>query len=92
MPAKQMARPLSTAQRNRLPDRDFAFTRKRKEPLNDADHVRSAIRRFEQVTGVSDAERDAAWKKIKAAARKHDIEMSHSSWRELFEDGKPPRK
>ncbi|MEA2646536.1 MAG: hypothetical protein QOE92_1619, partial [Chloroflexota bacterium] len=29
-----MARPLTTAQRNRLPDRAFAFTKKRKEPLN----------------------------------------------------------
>jgi hypothetical protein len=86
-----MARPLTTAQRNRLPDRAFAFTKKRKEPLNDADHVRSAVARFDQVTDVTNAERDAAWRKIKTAAKKHGVELGESSWRELFKDGKPAR-
>jgi hypothetical protein len=40
-----------------LPDTVFAFPNQRKEPLTDAQHVRNAVARFDQVTGVSDAER-----------------------------------
>ena len=69
-------------------DQQFAFPKERKEPLSDARHVRNAIARFEQVEGVSDAERTAAWRRIKAAARKFDIEIEASSWRDLFKDGK----
>ena len=78
--------PLSTKQKNDLPDSAFAFEKARKEPLVDADHVRNAISRFDQVKGVSDAERDAAWRRIKAAAKKHDVEVSEKSWRELMKD------
>jgi uncharacterized protein DUF6582 len=62
---------------------DFAFPKERKEPLTDASHVRNAISRFNQVKGVSDAERDAAWKRITAAAKKFDVEVSETSWREI---------
>jgi len=68
---------------SRLDDSDFAFPRERKEPLSDASHVRNAISRFDQVEGVSDAERDEAWRRIKAAAKKFDVEISESSWHEL---------
>ncbi|HEY8864756.1 MAG TPA: DUF6582 domain-containing protein, partial [Candidatus Dormibacteraeota bacterium] len=51
--------------------------------LNDAGHVRNAIARFDQVEGVSDAERDAAWRRIKAAAKRFGVEVEASSWREL---------
>jgi hypothetical protein len=78
---------MSTAQRDRLKDSTFAFPKERKEPLNDAGHVRNAIARFDQVEGVSDAERDAAWKRIKAAARKHGVEVEAKSWRELMKGG-----
>ena len=61
---------ISTAQKDRLKDSQFAFPKQRKEPLTDARHVRNAIARFDQVEGVSDAERDEAWKRIKAAARR----------------------
>jgi hypothetical protein len=40
------------------------------------------------VEGVSDAERDAAWKRIVAAAKKYDVEVSESSWRDLAKGGK----
>jgi hypothetical protein len=60
----------------------------RKEPLVDARHVRNAIARFDQVEGVSDAERDRAWKRIVAAAKKFDVEVAADDWRELFEGGK----
>lgn len=83
---------LSTADQNRLPAKAFAFTRRRKEPLTDAKHVRNAIARFDQVEGVTDAERDRAWKKIRAAAKKFDIELSAENWRELFSGGKAKKR
>jgi hypothetical protein len=79
---------MSTAEKDRLPDKEFAFPKERKEPLTDARHVRTAIARFDQVEGVSDAERDKAWKRIKAAARRYDIEVSEKSWRDLAKGGK----
>jgi len=69
-------------------DEEFAFPDERKEPINDAAHVRNAIARFDQVKGVSDAERDRAWKRILSAARKFDVEVSADDWRELFRGGK----
>jgi hypothetical protein len=79
---------LSTAEQDRMPDSEFAFPRERKEPLTDARHVRNAIARFDQVEGVSDAERDEAWKRILAAARRYDVDVSESGWRELAQGGK----
>jgi len=80
---KKRAPGLSTAEKNDLPDSAFAFPKERKEPLTDARHVRNAIARFDQVEGVSDAKRDRAWKRITSAAKKFDIEVSESDWREL---------
>jgi hypothetical protein len=74
---------LTTDTRDDLDDKAFAFPKARKEPLENASHVRNAIARFNQVKDVSDAERDAAWKRIKAAAKKFDVEVSESSWREI---------
>ena len=74
---------LNEAQRDRLDEDQFAFPKERKEPLNNASHVRNAIARFNQVEGVSDAERDEAWKRIKKAAKKYDVEVSEKSWHEL---------
>lgn len=51
---------MSTAEKDKLPDKEFAFPEQRKEPLTDARHVRNAIARFDQVEGVSDAERLAS--------------------------------
>lgn len=80
---KQSPGELSTNKRNSLAKETFAFPKERKEPLNNASHVRNAIARFDQTKGVSDAERDAAFKKIKAAARKYGIEVPETSWRNL---------
>ena len=74
---------MSTAEKDRLYDTQFAFPDQRKEPLNDAAHVRNAIARFDQVEGVSDAERDEAWKRILRAADRFDVEVGARSWREL---------
>jgi hypothetical protein len=79
---------LSTAEQNRMSDDAFAFPKERKEPLSDASHVRNAIARFDQVEGVTDAERDQAWKRIQSAARKFDVDVSADDWRELFVGGK----
>ena len=66
----------------------FAFPKQRKEPLVDASHVRNAVARFDQVEDVSDADRDEAWRRIKSAARKYDVEVSADDWRELAHGGK----
>jgi len=74
---------LSEKQRDDLDEDQFAFPKERKEPLNNASHVRNAIARFDQVEGVSDDERDAAWRRIKKAADKYGVEVSEKSWHEL---------
>ena len=73
--------------RDKLTNRDYAFPKQRKEPLEDASHVRNAVARFDQVQGVSDAERDEAWKRIETAAKKFRVDLNERNWREL---GKPP--
>jgi hypothetical protein len=79
---------MSTAEKDRLPDKEFAFPKERKEPLSDARHIRNAIARFDQVEGVSDVERDRAWKRILTAAKRHGVEVSEASWRDLAKGGK----
>jgi hypothetical protein len=79
---------LSTAEQDRLKTGDFAFTKERKEPIHDAAHVRNAIARFDQVEGVSDAERDQAWRRITAAAKQFGVDVSEDNWRDLFKGGK----
>ncbi len=74
---------LDTEKRDDLSTGNFAFPKQRKEPLEDASHVRNAIARFDQVEGVTDEERNEAWKRIKAAAKKYDVEVNEGSWREL---------
>ena len=76
----------------RIPPRtSFAFSKKRKEPLSDARHVRNAVARFDQVEGVTVAERDAAWRRIRAAARKYGVEIHVRGWRQLMKGGKTGR-
>jgi hypothetical protein len=74
---------LNQEDRNELSGRQFAFPKQRKEPLEDASHVRNAIARFSRVKDVTDAERDEAWKRILAAAKKFDVEVNESDWREI---------
>jgi len=78
---------MSTAEKDDLASSEFAFPKERKEPLTDARHVRNAIARFDQVEGVGDAERDQAWKRIKAAAKRYDVDISASDWRDLAKGG-----
>jgi hypothetical protein len=83
---------MSTAEKDRRDDEEFAFPAERKEPLTDARHVRNAIARFDQVEGVSDAERDQAWKRILAAAKHYDVDVSASDWRDLAKGGKDRKR
>ena len=78
---------LSSKERRELPDSAYAFPDKRKDPLTDARHVQNALARFDQVQGVSDAERDQAFANIQAAARHYGIDVAEKNWREL---GKRP--
>lgn len=89
--AAKRSRGLSTRQQDRMRSTTFAFPKERKEPLNDAAHVRNAIARFDQVEGVSDAERDAAWRRIRAAARKFGVDVNARGWRQLMRGGKTGR-
>jgi len=66
-----------------LPDTVFAFPKQRKEPLTGATHVRNAIARFDQVTGVSDEDRKLAFANIQKATKYYGIDMSETDWRQL---------
>jgi hypothetical protein len=66
-----------------LPDTAYAFPKQRKEPLTDARHVRNAVARFDQVTGVSDADRALAFANIQKAAKHYNVDLSEATWREL---------
>ena len=83
---------ISTSEENRMSDQEFAFPKQRKEPIHDARHVRNAIARFDQVEDVSDADRDAAWKRIKAAAKKFGVDVEAKDWRELVRGGRTGRR
>ena len=77
------ARDGSDSSRAKLPDSAFAFPKERKEPLTDAAHVRSAIARFGEVRGVSEAERAQAFANIKAAAGYFGITLKATGWHDL---------
>lgn len=74
---------LNAEKRKDIDDAQFAFARQRKEPIENASHVRNAIARFDQVEDVTDSERDAAWKRITVAAKKFGVEVHETSWNEL---------
>lgn len=78
---------LDTNDRKDLPDSVYAFPKQRKEPLTDADHVRNALARFDQVKGVSDEDRDTAFANIKKAAKHYDVDVEEDDWHDL---GKKP--
>jgi hypothetical protein len=74
-------------ERRDLPDSVFAFPGRRAEPMTDATHVRNALARFDQVQGVSDAERDQAFANIQKAAQHYGVQMSETNWRQLGKRG-----
>lgn len=66
-----------------LPDSVFAFPKQRKEPLTDAQHVRNAVARFDQVIDVSGEDRALAFANIEEAAKYYGIDLSETSWKDL---------
>jgi len=76
---------LTTKEKNDLPESVFAFPKQRKEPITDAEHVRNALARFNQVKGVSDADREVAFANIKKAAQHYGINVEEETWQQLGE-------
>ncbi|MFY9681666.1 MAG: DUF6582 domain-containing protein [Candidatus Sulfotelmatobacter sp.] len=70
---------LTKPTRDRISTSNFAFPKQRKEPLENAAHVRNAAARFDQVEDVTAAERRAAWKRIEAAAKRYGVELKKSA-------------
>ena len=75
--------PESPKTRGTLPETVFAFPKQRKEPLTDAQHVRNAVARFDQVLDVSDADRELAFVNIEKAAEYYGVNLSETNWHEL---------
>jgi hypothetical protein len=69
---------LTKPARDRISASKFAFPKQRKEPLENASHVRNAVARFHQVKDVTEAERRAAWKRIQSAAKRYGVELEES--------------
>ena len=65
----------------------FAFPNERKEPLTDAEHVRNAVARFDQVIGVTDEERALAFANIEKAASYYGVNLSETSYGQSVSDG-----
>ncbi len=78
---------ITEKKREKLSDSQFAFPKERKEPLTNKRHVQEALARFDQVKGVSDAERKQAFQRIKRAAKKFGLNVEEKNWHAL---GKRP--
>lgn len=66
-----------------LPDNVYAFPKHRKEPLTDAQHVRNAVARFDQIINVSDADRALAFANIEKAANYYKVNLAETSLHDL---------
>jgi hypothetical protein len=51
--------------------------------LTDAQHVRGAVARFDQVIDVSDEDRALAFANIEKAAKHYNVDLSEASWHDL---------
>jgi Family of unknown function (DUF6582) len=80
MPSTEYGKIHNRAER---PESVFAFPQQRKEPLTDASHGKNVLARFDQVEGVSDADRELAFANIKKAAQYYGVDVKENSWREL---------
>ncbi len=69
--------------RSNLPGTVFAFPKQRKEPMTDAQHVRNAVARFDQVLDVSAEDRALAVVNIEKAAKYYGVNLSETNWHEL---------
>jgi len=69
--------------RSDLPDTVFAFPKQRKEPMTDAQHVRNAVARFDQVIDVPETDRAVAFANIEKAAQYYKVDLSETNWHQL---------
>lgn len=69
--------------RSNLPDSVFAFPHQRKEPMTDAQHVRNAVARFDQVIDVPEDDRALAFANIEKAARYYNVDLAETEWHQL---------
>jgi hypothetical protein len=81
--------PSDATTRSNLPETVFAFPKQRKEPMTDAQHVRNAVARFDQVLDVSDDDRALAFANIEKAAKYYSVNLSETNWHQL---GKHPNQ
>jgi len=73
---------LTTAKRDRLRDSSFAYIDKDGErhlPINDESHARNAIARFDQTDFEDNKAKYSAARRVMAAAKRHDIDVSPDS-------------
>ena len=73
---------LDTKARDKLRSSQFAYVDSKGGehlPINDEEHIRNAMARFNQTDFESAAAKERARRKIVAAAKKHDIEVSDDS-------------
>ena len=73
---------LTTRARDKLQSSQFAYVDSdggEHLPIHDESHIRNAMARFNQTEFESIAAKERARKKIVAAAKKHDIEVSDDS-------------
>jgi uncharacterized protein DUF6582 len=73
---------LDTRAREKLRSSQFAYVDSKGGehlPINDEEHVRNAMARFNQTAFESKTAKDRARRKITAAAKKHGIEVSKDS-------------
>jgi hypothetical protein len=82
--SQQFSGALDAAEVDNLPGSAFAFPGSRKEPLVSASHVRTALARFDQVQGVTDADRALAFANIRQAAPYFRRGRDGNSWRDLM--------
>jgi hypothetical protein len=73
---------LDTEDREKLSTRDFAYVDSEgneKLPIHDESHVRNALARFNQTEFETKAAKERSRKKILAAAKRFDIDVSEDS-------------
>ena len=73
---------LDTKSRDKLRSSQFAYVDSKGGehlPINDEEHIRNAMARFNQTDFESATAKEQARRKIVAAAKKHDIEVSDDS-------------
>ena len=73
---------LDTKDRNKLRKSQFAYVDSKGGehlPINDDEHIRNAMARFNQTDFESTSAKEGARRKIVSAAKKHGIEVSDDS-------------